>query len=157
MQVLKERFWKKVDIRENDKCWNWAASCRKDGYGQITRGRRNQANLSSHRVSWEIHFGEIPKDMHVLHKCDNKRCVNPHHLFLGTNADNMKDKKVKGIQMKGENVPSSKLTGVDVKEIRSLYKPWDRSCSLSILAKKYGVSVGCIYGVITKRTWAWTK
>lgn len=88
-EELIQRFWKLVAKRENS-CWEWTGTIIKqgDGYGQIKLGR---FNIYTHRLSWEIHHGTIPKGMKVCHKCDNGRCCNPEHLFLGTQKDNIKD------------------------------------------------------------------
>src|SRR3990167_4590258 len=95
-----EKFWK--NIRKTDTCWIWIANKVDIGYGNLTIWNKGKSKgLRAHRVSWEIHFGKIPKDMNVLHKCDNPSCVNPNHLWLGTQADNMLDKVLKGRQAKG--------------------------------------------------------
>jgi hypothetical protein len=94
-----ERFWPKVDRSGGpDACWPWTATVRSDGYGMIDVGGKM---VGAHRVSWEIANGPIPVggDYHgtcVLHRCDNPLCVNPSHLFLGTNDDNTKDRDAKG-------------------------------------------------------------
>lgn len=99
-----ERFWQKVDKRGEDDCWNWngpvitntsSLSPTKRGVlGIQTNGK--QINKYAYRLSWELHFGEIPKGMFVCHKCDNPLCVNPKHLFLGTAKDNWDDMLNKG-------------------------------------------------------------
>lgn len=85
-----DRFFQKVDMSRD--CWIWKAGTDKDGYGKIYVDGKT---IRSHRVSWEIHNGPIPKNMCVLHKCDNPPCVNPEHLFLGTSTDNNRDREVK--------------------------------------------------------------
>ncbi len=100
-QSLEERFWSKVNKTSSPYgCWLWIASLSTTGYGQIYRGR-GKGMVFAHRVSWLIHFGDIPEGMSVLHNCpggDNPLCVNPAHLWLGTQADNMHDMWAKGRQ-----------------------------------------------------------
>jgi len=87
-----ERFWSKVNKTES--CWNWTAGIRgKCGYGAF---RLNGRTISAHRISYEVEYGKIPDNSCVLHKCDNRICVRPSHLFLGTLLDNIKDMDNKG-------------------------------------------------------------
>ncbi len=88
---IDEKFWQKVD--KTNSCWLWKGGKDIYGYGRL---RVPGHNLLAHRISYELHHGPIPKEMLILHKCDNPPCVNPAHLFLGTQETNNKDAKSKG-------------------------------------------------------------
>lgn len=88
------RFFSKVEVTET--CWLWQGGCSDNGYGMISRGGRQAGVISTHRYSYEIYFGDIPDDHVVMHTCDNRRCVNPAHLKLGSVADNNQDMAAKG-------------------------------------------------------------
>lgn len=120
-------------------CWLWLRPLNPDGYGYTSA--RLYGESYAHRLSWRIHRGE-PGGMHVLHRCDNRACVNPDHLFLGTNLDNVRDMIAKRRQwseahqaaLLGEKNPSAKLTNREAEEIRCSSLP------RSELARMYGVS-----------------
>jgi hypothetical protein len=87
-----ERFWSKVNIGAFDSCWEWSAGINEKGYGRFRVG---QKQARAHRISWELCFGKVSENLCVLHKCDNRKCVNPNHLFLGTAQDNANDMSAK--------------------------------------------------------------
>jgi len=119
------RFWSKVNkdgpvperYPELGPCWIWTASlcC---GYGQI---RYKNTYLRSSRVSYELRYGSFDESLFVCHHCDNRICLNPSHLFLGTQTDNMRDCIQKGRFKFGEDHIHCKLTNVDILEIRRIY------------------------------------
>lgn len=140
-----KRFWKKVETGGVDECWAWNSSLDSCGYGTFWLN----ANVKAHRVAYELTFGEIPEGQHVLHKCDNPRCCNPNHLFLGTHEENMKDMARKGraLSRPGEKNPSSKLTSEDVMFIRESGDRQER------LAECFGVTQQTISNIKTGKTW----
>jgi len=144
--TLEERFWTKVN--KTDYCWLWT-SCSIRGYGRFFLSGSTQV---AHRVSWEIHNGEIPDGLCVLHKCDVRNCVNPSHLFLGTNQDNVDDKVAKGRQLKGEATGRAKLTDEKVVEIRNKHAV--DGVAQCRLAAMYNVTQATIFAVINRKTWA---
>lgn len=151
IRPVAERFWEKVDKRGPDDCWLWTAAIHKAGYGVISKGNRLGYELA-HRVSWQIHFGEIPDDLQVLHKCDNRRCVNPHHLFLGTNADNVADKMAKGRYScgKGESHYGAKLTEAQVLEIRDLFA---QGIARAEIGQRFGITQSHVSGIVLRKSW----
>lgn len=141
-------FWTKVAVSErNDECWEWKLSCDSYGYGHLKWGGILRL---SHRLAWELTNGEIPDNLQVLHTCDNPKCCNPKHLFLGTHLQNMQDKNRKGRQSKGIFHPKHKLTPELVKQVRTRNANGD---SHEKLAKELGLHHSTISQVVLRKTW----
>jgi len=165
MKSLEERFWGKVDVGNKDECWEWLFSKNSKGYGEFWYPQRGK-HTHAHQASWAIHYGEIPKGMCVCHHCDNPSCVNPDHLFLGTIADNNKDRDQKGRSkyrflygkdhpQHGTNSKFNKLAEEDVREIRKLCASGNHT--LREIGNMFGVCHGVISNIKQKRKWAWLK
>lgn len=136
-----KRFWRNIEVKGPDDCWIWQGSCRGE-YGTIGEGY-NQ--LSAHRVAYELVFGD-PGDFYVLHDCDTPRCVNPRHLFLGTQLDNMRDKTKKERQANGERGGNAKLTDEQVNQIRAAYIKG--VTTYEEIGRAFGVSMGHIRRIV---------
>lgn len=147
---LMERFTALVS--KSDGCWDWGGSKNKNtGYGKVLRGGSGNGSVLAHRASWELHNGPIPDGMCVCHRCDNRSCVNPDHLFLGTHADNSADMVAKGRSTRGERGGHRSLTEDDVFSIIDEYKD---GVSRAAIAKKHGVAKSTIYHIMERRIWA---
>lgn len=107
--------------------------------------------LFAHRISWEIHNGPIPNGLRILHKCDNPKCVNPDHLFIGTQLDNIADMVAKGRNVRGVKFSHAKLNAEKVIKIRGLYERGDRT--MQSLAYEFEVSRTLISKVISGKNW----
>lgn len=145
------RFWEKVDKGDDGACWNWTAALNHGGYGVF--GLFPRSAVKATHVSWNIHFGEIPNGLWVLHTCDNPSCVNPKHLFLGTAQDNMDDKVKKGRHAAtvGERNKSHKLSYEKVLEIRQRYALGNTT--YRELSNEFGVSEVQIGNIVRLEDW----
>jgi len=153
---LAQRFWSKVD--KSGDCWIWTASYGSVGYGQFgIAGKLHGA----HRVAYELVHGPIPEGLRVLHRCDNRACVRPDHLFLGTQADNMADMHSKGRGysyfrqypervLRGEQQHAAKLTDDVVRKIRRLHAD---GLNYPELAARFGVCKQSICNIVRRHTW----
>lgn len=149
VKPLVDRFWSQV--KKTDKCWPWVVRGGRPSkrYGSI---HIDGTQVLVHRLSWQLHYGAIPKGVYVLHRCDNPPCVRPSHLFLGTAVTNAKDAVRKGrfrrVSPRGQDVPASKLTNAQASEIIKLRR--DAVLSTRQIAEKFGVTRRCIAAVGTQ-------
>lgn len=143
---LRERF--DIYTKRGEGCWLWIGYLDPHGYGRLNVGNRPRL---AHRISYELHFGNLPADKVLCHKCDNPRCVNPEHLFLGTQADNVADMENKGRArkrgLKGSQHGRALLTEAQVLAIRA------SKLSTKRLAEMYGVTVRAIQDVRGGKSW----
>ncbi len=157
-----DRFWSKV--KKTSTCWEWTAGCFTGGYGSFTP--RHGKRVYAHRYLYELlSFDPIPKGMLVCHRCDNRKCVRPSHLFLGSQKDNIQDAVSKnrmasgyrhGVHTKpetrtrGSKSGKAKLTEADVEQIRKMWP----ATSQQAIASRFGVSQFSISCIIRRKTWA---
>jgi len=146
--TVEERFNVKWEPEPYSGCWLWVASIDSNGYGQFRNGRCLEW---AHRASWMLNKGEIPVGICVLHKCDTPVCVNPDHLFLGTQSDNTRDCIRKGRHIRGSKVGTSKLTEQDVLAIRSDTR------SKKEIAISFGVSSSAIGLIKSRKRWSYLR
>lgn len=146
---IDSRFWLYVDKKKDDECWPWIGSTGPNGYGRTSYLGKKDAIAS--RVSYEITHGKIPDGKIVMHTCDNRKCVNPSHLMVGSYLDNTRDMINKGRAihnpMVGSKHPRSKVTEEDVLEIR------ENKEGNGAIAKRYNVSVSAIAHIRKMITW----
>ena len=137
-------------VNKTATCWLWSSGLFTSGYGQF---KVSGVPTPAHRVSYELFRGAIPIGKSVLHKCDVKSCVNPAHLFIGTQLDNMQDKVRKNRQARGENNGRANLTNDAVKQILTRYVP---ACPVNgrvPLSIEFGVSPQVIKRIVTGKSW----
>jgi len=159
-ESVQERFESKfesvntVDDIKGD-CWEWTCMTHSYGYGRFSIDSKWYLG---HRISYRLYKGEIPDDKYVLHKCHNACCVNPEHLYLGSQKDNVQDAVSQGNfedrkngDVSGEINGRSKLTKDDVREIRKKYE--ETNISYSDLAEQYGISFGTVGKIIRRERW----
>lgn len=146
------RFWANVDVRGETDCWPWRGRTNESGYGMFDY--ENRPHIAS-RVSLELKLGKLSRDLFSCHRCDNPICVNPAHLFPGTQKENMRDAVLKGRIDGGNNgrlgsqINTSKLTAEQVRDIRSSKE------SVTSLSQKYGVSGTAIRKILSRENWGW--
>lgn len=146
---LADRFWEKVE--KTGTCWLWRGATTGGQYGLIGSGGRGVRKLLlAHRVSWELHFGPIPKGLVVRHKCDVKGCVNPEHLLVGTHRENAQDAIRSGAFFCGERHYNAKLNEHSVREIR---RRGDAGEQFKSIADDFGVRPETVKRITDRMSW----
>jgi len=145
------RFWAMVDMRMPNECWLWTGYKNHKGYGMFKADPAANA-VMAHRFAWEYCSGRTILDQHqVLHACDNPSCVNPHHLYMGTHTDNMRDRTQRKRTARGEETGRAKLTAEQVLRVRAMYQTgWHSQLDL---ARKFGISRSGIGYVVRGESW----
>lgn len=148
-EKLRHRLYRYAVLGDIESCWLWVGTTNNKGYGQL---KINKKNTGAHRVSYMVHIGPIPEGMFVLHQCDNPACINPYHLFLGTHADNMRDKVQKGRMhdQRGEHNPKAKITELQARDAHERAAKGERQ---SDIARSYGVTRSAISRIIRGQSW----
>ena len=147
---FEKNFRKKFTEGAPQSCWLWRGAG-SDGYGHVKVGSTMEG---AHRVAYRLFVQPIPRGAHVLHACDERRCVNPAHLHVGTHADNMREKAERGraVAQRGAANPRALLTRAQVVEVRRLYRP--RAVSITVLAERFGVARSSIHRIIHGRSYS---
>lgn len=147
-KTLRDNFEDKYIPEPNSGCWFWIGSLAGNRYGKIRPDTGERTDLLAHRVSYELFKGTIPPDHIVCHRCDNVRCVNPDHLFIGTHKTNHTDAINKGrIKVAGKHNPRAFLSEQDVVRIRTDGRP------ANVVAREYGVWPSTIHRIWNRETW----
>lgn len=148
---IEERFWKYVV--KSDDCWLWTGGTRVGRYGGISLGRRGEGIISTHRFSYQLHKGKIPKGKIIMHKCDNPLCVKPDHLFMGTQKDNVLDMIAKGRQGKtGAKKGTGSRNHLTMEQANNLREEYKSGVSQVKLADKYGLGQSTVSRIIRQQT-----
>lgn len=146
----------RISINQETGCWEWLGCTQDNGYARVRISGKTEY---VHRVFFRLFYGAIPSGLDVCHTCDNRKCCNPEHLFLGTREDNMRDAKAKGrlstgnkhaITIAGQHGPRAKLTWDNVDHIRLRLS---RGATPQSIADDYGVSVDAIRLIRRGATW----
>ena len=152
---MKDRLMSHVLKNDVSGCWEWNGS-KRGGYGRIIIGSRTDGTrkvVMAHRLSYEITYGEIRNGLEVCHKCDNRCCVNPDHLFLGTHKENMddRDKKGRNKPQKGQKNGRAKLSENDVLAIKTKRA---NGATYQKLADEYGVHKRTVMDAVSGKNWS---
>lgn len=153
-----EYFMTAFDVCPKSNCWVWNKSFYRTGYGRIPIKRNGKwGHLPAHRVGYELLVGKIGKGLQANHRCDNPACVNPDHIFIGTQLDNMRDMRNKNRGTVGETHPNSLLNKDKVVYIRKHYIPGHPQFGFAAMARRFKVDGETVRDAYTGKTWKWIK
>jgi len=158
MEDISSRFWSKVSIGEENECWEWQAAMYRGGYGAF-RGRDGRMS-TAHRTAYQLEKGEIPERYVIYHSCDNRKCVNPSHLFCGTQQDNIDDMWKKGraatgkqlnhVSQAGEFNHAARITREQALMVLYLYR---HGYAQADIACQTDVSRSNVWCIVHRRSW----
>ena len=141
-----QRFYRQIEIDATTDCWNWIGPVYNSGYGKFSFAT---TDISAHRFSYELHVGDLERGKVVRHTCDNKLCVNPEHLVMGTHRENTQD------MFERRRAPNAQLDPDKVRIIRSMRR--ESQDTLQAIADKFGVTLRTIEAVMSGQNWGWVK
>lgn len=152
MPIQKKTLQQKIDgkYRVTPGCWIWIGAKKKDGYGYVQHEGRE---FLAHRAAYFLRYGDLNPDLCICHRCDNRLCVNPDHLWQGTALENDADKVAKGRQARGERMGSAKLNEQKVLEIRAAFTGGRDGENTVSLGRKYGMHPSTIWAVVNRVNW----
>ena len=148
-----ERFWNYVEIGSDDECWNWKGGQKSDNYGNFNFFNGEKwVSKTAHHFSYVLKFGDVNNPNCVLHKCDNRLCCNPNHLWIGTRKDNNLDRDKKGRQVSSKGIKHGmcKLTNLKVMNIRIMR---DCGSTLKQIADLYKISKSMVHNISSGLNW----
>jgi hypothetical protein len=147
-----EKFWSYAKILGTDCCWEWQGALDSYGYGTFNfqYEPKRRKGILSHRISYFLTHGNLPDHLLVCHHCDNTKCVNPQHLFLGTHNDNRHDSIKKNRHCRGEGQHAHKLTEKQVIQVRQFYQ---EGMTYAAIGEKFGMTKTGIWAVVSGKTW----
>lgn len=153
--TLEERLAERYTIDSTTGCWEWTGHIDQHGYGRIDStdqcNGKSRSYAMAHRISYELHVGGIPEGQFACHRCDNRKCISPAHIFLGTHADNQFDKVAKRRHTRAEQVETAKLTMAMATSIRIMFARG--SHVISQLAAIYGLDEKSIWSLLKGQSW----
>jgi predicted XRE-type DNA-binding protein len=158
MKLILESFNEHVQKGSPNECWNWTGTKHKAGYGVVHKDGKTNHRVWAHHIAWMLHYRKsIPENKIVLHKCDNPSCCNPRHLYVGTPADNARDRDLRGrfTVLRGEQNGNAILTKRTVLKIRKLLR--ESNMSQCAIAEEFNIACSTMSAIKQGKLWGWLK